>query len=359
MSLVAIPVNITHIVFFSMGTSADAVEATWRSGIITSHGILATIMCIMGIASYKLKLKPQSHAIRIAIPYIASTAILTMAVVIVMFDQLVTASITPFMVGCLITALVLLLAPRISSILFVLAFLGYFFAIPYTQTDPAIVLSNRVNGITMIGLGLFLSILLWRTTTNDLINKRTIAQQQKELEQKTDMLELLAFFDQLTGIYNRHKLEELLKREYAASQEKHQPFSLIMVDIDHFKPFNDAYGHLAGDQVLVRVAKSLDTIAQRAGALMGRFGGEEFLILLGNTTMEAASVIAEQMRSDIEGMCIENRKVGTCLTISLGISTTTPTSSVDSEALVHAADMAMYEAKELGRNRIVIHSPSV
>jgi diguanylate cyclase (GGDEF)-like protein len=353
MALIAVPVNIAHIIIFSGNQAGDAIESFWRTGIIVSHCILAVTLSLLGIVSYLLKRKPRVHKLFDIVPYFAAITILLMCIVIVTLDQLVTVSITPFIVGCITVAVVFLFKPLIVLLLYGCAYTGYRVAIAFTQSDQAILLSNRVNGLTIVGMGIFLSILLWRAIITDLQNKRTIASQQKDLEQKNHVLEMLAFFDQLTGLYNRHRFDELLAQEIFLAQEHKQPLALIMVDIDHFKLFNDSYGHLAGDHSLKLVAKTLNEIAARTGGLMGRFGGEEFLVMLGNTSEESAAVIAEEMRKKVEDLHIENKGAGTLLTISLGVTATIPDTDVLPDNLIQASDKALYGAKQQGRNRVV------
>ena len=354
MALVAVPVNILHIVLFSMDTPQSIIEHTWRNGIVISHAVLAVIFVLLGLIAFLIKDNINIPTVRQAVVLIATITTLSMGVVIVSIDQLVTASITPFMVGCIITALVFLLRPPVSVLLFGLAFIAYVVAISFTQVDQAILLSNRVNGLTVVGLSLFLSIFLWRSTTNGMRHKHIIAVQQKELEQKNHELEFLAFFDKLTGVFNRHRFEELLRLAFSSDADVNRSFALLMVDIDHFKLYNDTYGHLAGDECLRRVATTVDAIAQREGGKTGRFGGEEFLVLLHDITENEALQVAETMRCDIERLCIENRGAGTCLTISVGVAVcdNLPTNP---EELIHAADSALYAAKEQGRNRVALH----
>ncbi len=352
-ALVTVPVNIAHIIIFGRNQVGNTAEAVWRNGIITSHHILAIILGILGIIAFILRNKTHSQKRFELVPHLTAITILVMGIVIVTYDQLITASITPFIICCLATSLIFLLRPWIIVLFYGFALIGYIVAIALTQSDSAILLSNRVNGLTIVGMGIFLSMLLWRTSITELQNRRTIVSQQKDLEQKNHVLEMLAFFDQLTGLYNRHRFEELLAQEIYLNLQKNQPLGLIMVDIDHFKLFNDAYGHLAGDEALKLVTKTIDEIAVRTGGLMGRFGGEEFLVMLGNNSEQSSAVIAEEMRSKIENLRINNEEAGTFLSISLGVTATTPDANTLPENLILAADRALYGAKQQGRNRVV------
>lgn len=174
------------------------------------------------------------------------------------------------------------------------------------------------------------------------------------LKQNNLMLEQLAIFDKLTGIHNRGHLDWVLSREWGHAQRNQTPLSLIMIDIDYFKAYNDAYGHLGGDDCLRQVAQTLLSRLKRKNDFIGRYGGEEFLVILPNVDHHDAMQLAEAFKGDIHDLGIphiqsKNAKV---VSISLGISTLTHFNDNDrSDSLVHCADQALYQAKDSGRNR--------
>ena len=174
------------------------------------------------------------------------------------------------------------------------------------------------------------------------------------LKQNNLMLEQLAIFDQLTGIHNRGHLDWVLNREWANAQRNQTPLSLVMIDIDYFKSYNDAYGHLGGDDCLRKVAQTLQARLKRKNDFIGRYGGEEFLVVLPSVDHYDAMQLAEAFRLDIQALSIphtrsENAQV---VTISLGICTLTHFNDSDhSDLLVHCADQALYQAKDSGRNQ--------
>jgi len=169
------------------------------------------------------------------------------------------------------------------------------------------------------------------------------------LKQNNLMLEQLAIFDKLTGIHNRGHLDWALSREWANTQRNQSPLSLIMIDIDYFKAYNDAYGHLGGDDCLRQVAQTLLSRLKRKNDFIGRYGGEEFLVILPGVDHHDAMQLAEAFRIDIHVLSIphtqsKNAKV---VTISLGISTLTHFNDNDhSDSLIHCADQALYQAAE-------------
>lgn len=163
-----------------------------------------------------------------------------------------------------------------------------------------------------------------------------------------DELERLSNTDKLTGLYNRLRLDELLSEQLALSQRSGIPFTLVLCDIDHFKKINDDYGHLVGDEVLVELAKLLQTHT-RATDYIGRWGGEEFLIICPATNAEGAQKLIESLREAVAQL---NFNHDLTLTMSFGIAAAQPQGNI--VTILKTADNALYEAKRRGRNRVVV-----
>jgi len=167
-------------------------------------------------------------------------------------------------------------------------------------------------------------------------------------------LEQLSFQDGLTSIANRRSFDQTLTTEWQHARRNQQPISLIIADIDCFKTYNDYYGHLQGDDCLVKVAHALSQAPMRVTDLVARYGGEEFVILLPNTTATAALEIAERCRNIVFAQKIEHAmsSVSDVVTVSVGVSTITPTIDTEQSLLFTTADKMLYLAKENGRNCI-------
>ena len=167
-------------------------------------------------------------------------------------------------------------------------------------------------------------------------------------------LEQLSFQDGLTSIANRRSFDQTLTTEWQHARRNQQPISLIIADIDCFKPYNDYYGHLQGDDCLVKVAHAISQAPMRVTDLVARYGGEEFVILLPNTTAKAALEIAERCRSIVSAQQIEHpmSSVSNVVTVSVGVSTIIPTTDTEQSLLFAKADKMLYQAKENGRNCI-------
>lgn len=168
---------------------------------------------------------------------------------------------------------------------------------------------------------------------------------QKELEE-------LSFKDGLTGVANRRMFDSIMEVEWANARRHRQPLSLIILDIDHFKQYNDFYGHIQGDDCLRRVAQTLSTAGTRARDFFARYGGEEFVLVLPEADAAAAAKIAERCRSLIFKLQIphENSATSQMVTISLGVGTIVPSHDAEPIMFIEAVDRLLYKAKQNGRN---------
>lgn len=180
---------------------------------------------------------------------------------------------------------------------------------------------------------------------------------EKELVEVNESLSKLTNLDGLTGIANRRAFNEKLKYEWKRSRRSKSPLSLVMLDIDYFKRFNDTYGHQQGDECLKQVAMVLEATVTRTGDLVARYGGEEFVVILPDTDQNGGRKIAEELRRSIEALKIPNEKssVVPYVTISVGVSTYYPTTrGLTHDKYVELTDNALYEAKKQGRNRVQV-----
>ena len=177
---------------------------------------------------------------------------------------------------------------------------------------------------------------------------------EQELIKLQKELEELSFKDGLTGVANRRMFDSVIETEWLKARQNKQPLSLIIIDIDFFKEYNDFYGHLQGDDCLKQVAETLNNVKARSRDFFGRFGGEEFIMLLPEADENAAWSIAERCRQALFKKQIphEQSKVSQLLTISLGVSTMIPSHDDEHNELISRADKQLYQAKQKGRNCI-------
>jgi diguanylate cyclase (GGDEF)-like protein len=189
----------------------------------------------------------------------------------------------------------------------------------------------------------------------DLTIVRARVQAHLMLKQQIKRMEEIASLDGLTRIPNRRQLDKTLESEWRRATRSQTSLSLLMIDVDHFKKFNDHYGHSAGDKCLQAVALALQSTVCRPGDFVARYGGEEFTVILQETEEAGALYIAEQLRSAVAALNITHAGSDTChhVTISIGSATTLPTADRECFTLIEAADQALYQAKRAGRNRAV------
>lgn len=181
--------------------------------------------------------------------------------------------------------------------------------------------------------------------------EKLVAERTHALEEANCKLEFLSNTDGLTGIANRRSFDHALSMEWMRAQRSNSPLSLVLLDVDHFKRYNDHYGHLAGDDCLRAVARVLAKGGQRATDIAARFGGEEFVVLLPNTSPHGALEIAKRIRQEVIALSLPH--VGTpmgIVTVSLGVACQAPSPRQTSDELLKEADSALYRAKQSGRN---------
>lgn len=174
-----------------------------------------------------------------------------------------------------------------------------------------------------------------------------------QLKKQTDLLRSIALIDGLTGIANRRRFEAAIHTEWLQSVRDKSTISLLMIDIDEFKKYNDHYGHLAGDDCLKKVAQAINQATGRPYDLTARYGGEEFVVILPKTNHEGAQVVAKQIIKAVEDLYIPHEKSShQRVTISVGVATMVPSPSTNFETLITTADQALYKAKSAGRNTL-------
>lgn len=184
--------------------------------------------------------------------------------------------------------------------------------------------------------------------------EQQVAERTRELTEANCELQRLSLSDALTCIGNRRFLDELLEREWRRALREQTPLSVVMLDIDYFKLFNDTYGHVAGDDCLRKVAGILTATIQRTTDFASRYGGEEFVLVLPATDEQGALTVAEKIRCRVEALAIPHEKspLAGVVTVSIGVATIMPLRDSDAGLLMTAADQALYRAKTAGRNQV-------
>ncbi len=244
--------------------------------------------------------------------------------------------------------------------------LSFFVPVVLPGVAHLFVIGGRLN--TAVGLAICLyfvvllrAVILINRSSVDAIRLNIFL--EKEIHERfkaEEKLKEISRQDSLTGIHNRRYFDEILEAETQRAQRNSQPLSLILLDIDYFKEFNDSYGHVEGDRCLQRLGLMVQDAAKRPGDLAARYGGDELAVILPNTDAKNALRIAETLRQDICSLQLEHvaTRVDGCtfITISAGIATIIPDRETEPSDIIQLSDGALYEAKSLGRNQSVVHT---
>ena len=189
--------------------------------------------------------------------------------------------------------------------------------------------------------------------------RRELVAVSQRLREANQQLERLSHQDGLTGLGNRRLFDLLLLRELATARRESQPIGLLLADIDHFKAYNDRYGHVAGDECLQRVAAVLAECCKRTTDVAARYGGEEFALILPDTDEEGSRAVAAAIVRQVRALAIDHADSPTapCVTLCLGVHCLVPQPETTTATLIAGADDALYRAKAAGRNRIALRHP--
>ena len=260
-----------------------------------------------------------------------------------------------------ITAVIIFAIPLSSTITIAGFALGLYLV--FQLQNPNLEIASIVDATLFFAIGIIATIVARRTMTIlaqktfllELRDRRRVSQ----LAEANARLEHLARTDPLTGIANRRWMMETLDRLWGHGITGSGPVAMLMCDIDDFKNLNDRLGHAEGDRCLIKVAGIIQSNMRRERDHVARYGGEEFLVVLPEMDEQEALTVAERIRESIEAAALPNPSTGVsnCVTLSIGVAVQAPGDSISPEQLQHRADLALYRAKETGRNRVELHRP--
>jgi diguanylate cyclase len=363
-TLIVIPISVIHIVIFEFFVSVESVEEIlWRNGIILSHAALVASASIFSfLIFFVLNYEKNLLRLKIFTQVVTTMTIMILGIVITSIDQYVTTSISPYIIVSMMIALVVLMPPWMSAIIFSSLFGLFYIGITTFVTNPLILTSNILNGLTVMGMAIGLSNIMWYYYSKSLKQRQLIEEQnfnlelQKiELEQLNFRLTILASTDSMTQLLNRREFENKVNLELDYAKHNDYVSSVLIADIDNFKQLNDIHGHLVGDELLKQYSLLLKVVL-REGDLIARWGGDEFVIMLHHANPNEAFKIAERLRANIEKhvFIIDDHEIR--LSSSFGIA---PLDTNEIEPLYSSylkADKALYQAKNLGRNKTIIYT---
>jgi diguanylate cyclase (GGDEF)-like protein len=271
-----------------------------------------------------------------------------------LLHQLTHGQTIVYIAAVIITAGALYIEPSVSFLIYFTSHLIFSVLLPNFQKSPDLLFGIYLNTTSLVIMSFAISYTRYKRQEQDFKNRKIMQENSdelkrinKELEEANKKLKIISQYDGLTGIFNRHTFDTKIREEWNRCKRHSMPLSLIMADIDHFKSFNDKFGHQAGDNCLKLVAEILSECAKRSSDVVARYGGEEFVILLPQTERERAYDLAEKMRKRVEELNI---------TISLGVNTTIPSDESSVREFIKNTDKALYIAKNK-RNSTEVYLP--
>lgn len=324
------------------------------------YGSMYILMLVVMIAFFviftKLGAEVSKHISRIHYAGIFFIGFILMwSAGISLLDQLTSGQVIVYVVAIISIAITPYYKPVILFLVYLIVHSLFLIAMPYFQESTQILLGNSLNTTTFVIMSWVISCMRYKKQAEDFNNKKIILKKNDEvrlinlqLQEANQKLEILSRTDGLTGIINRLSFETIIKDEWSRCKRHSIPLSLIMVDIDFFKQFNDNYGHQAGDCCIKQVADVLTVYAERSSDKVARYGGDEFMVLLPHTNKENALNLAEKMRKGVEEKTITHlcSYVSDHVTISLGINTIIPSDESSIDEFIGNTDKALYKAKE-------------
>ena len=308
------------------------------------YSILILSMTIFLLIIIKLEKDTAKNVVSIRIAQILFIGfILLWCAGISLLHQLTNGQIIIYIAAIISIAGTLYIEPFISFFIYSFTHLVFLALLPYYQKSPDLLFENYLNTTTLVIMSFAISFTKYKKQEQDFKNRKILHENSeelkrinKELEEANKKLKILSEHDGLTGIFNRHTFDGKINEEWNRCKRHSIPLSLIMADIDHFKSFNDNFGHQTGDNCLKLVAGILSECARRSSDVVARYGGEEFVILLPYIEKEKAYELAERMRKRVKELNI---------TISLGVNTIVPSDESSVKEFIKNTDKALYIAK--------------
>ena len=310
-----------------------------------------------------------------ALMVIYITFIMSWSAVISLFDQRLYGSVTAFLTTLVLIPFIFYLKTSLQSIPYLVSLTIFIVGVPYYQSSLTVLIGHGINVGIFVILSWLMARILYSGYMKDFISRREIDRKnqllndinqrlndeimlrkeiQEDLERANRELKELSLIDDLTGIPNRRSLDNFLNTEWKRAIREVNSVSLLMIDIDFFKLFNDNYGHLAGDDCLIRVAQALQGNCRRPSDFVARLGGEEFLFVAINIDEAGTKRLAENIKESVQRLNIQHEysKAAPNVTISVGIAVLEPSISDTPADAIKKADLSLYSAKLAGRNRV-------
>lgn len=329
----------------------------WKTIALVRYGLGVPFVTIAGVLVFsKYYERLQQQIITQCCLFISFTATVLL---LVGPDSAYPLYLSAYLLLALFAGTIARLAFRRAAMVMLLTFIGFNCLILWWRPQPIEVIASYNAYFACCALmALAANFYMEMSIRREFVHSKLIRLERSQLKDVNQQLQHMATIDPLTGVNNRRQLEKSLDAEWRRASRNNKQLSLLMVDIDAFKKYNDGYGHQAGDNCLERVAKCIDSSFKRSADSVARYGGEEFVVLLPETGAEQAEQLAESLCENVRNLGIQHEysEAADVVTLSVGVVTCEPDMNGNFEKMVHWADLALYEAKESGRNRYVIYS---
>lgn len=280
-----------------------------------------------------------------------------------LLDQMSNGQIVVYVVAVISIAVCPIYKPSTLLFIYLCAHIPFILLMPHFQKSPSLLYMNYINSTSFLIISWVISLVRYKYQVDIFTNKKIIEEKNSELERlnielndANQKLKKLSRTDSLTGIYNRYMFDRTIKIEWNRCQRHFISLSLLIIDIDFFKAYNDNYGHQAGDYCLQRIAGVIKSCVKRSTDTVARYGGEEFAVILPYVEKEDAYKMAEKIRCNVENINIKHEYSSTSrhVTISIGVNTVIPSEKLSIKDFIKAADIALYKAKDKKRNNTVV-----
>ncbi len=324
----------------------------WAEALTWLQAGLSAALLVCGLLAHGL-LRSQRGAgsLALLVQIALCAAYLSFGAAASILDVGVGNGIATFLVICMGVAMLSLMRPVVSVVLFGVAFAVFWGILRGTSLDDTLRASVQIQAIGAVLMAQMISVMMWHQYARTVLLRRKLVLSNALLLRKQQELETLAERDTLTGLYNRRKFMELAEQELGRALRVPCDTCVVMVDLDFFKQINDQHGHPVGDQVLQQVAARL-TAGVRGTDIVARMGGEEFIVLMPNTPSTGALALAEKLRVALRERPLQLVDRTVPITASFGVTGLGPWQRAALDALYAAADQALYVAKKQGRDRV-------
>ncbi|MBT3319906.1 MAG: GGDEF domain-containing protein [Clostridia bacterium] len=358
-ALTLIVIELCVIVLRLLVSPAKIIVAPWGYYYIMyllMIAFMAAVLIILDRASKKEKI----HIKRMnAITYCCVAFVLAWNMIITLLDLSVGGHLLSYFIALVAISVIIYLKPKVLLIIYLSVHAVYLALLPFFLPSGHVAQAEYINTSIAVIISIFIGLVIYRSKVLVFIQQKTIEQKNDQLnllnEQLTETNETLEYLSQtdgLTGIYNRRMFDEISHDYWESCIEKNAPLTVIMMDIDHFKEYNDNFGHQAGDDCLIKLVNSLKKSIGSKETMLARYGGEEFILMMCGITKKASYDLAEKIRKNVEKLDIKRKYtvVAEHILLSLGVYRGMPSKQADVKEFIEYADKALYAAKRDKRN---------